>query len=140
MNKYFYEETGMYIDWKQLDKLPDINTLIDVGVGPAGTPDLYQRFNTQKLILIDPLSEAESFVLKNLNHRDVSFYKIALGAKKSNLIINVEKELGRSTLLDVSDINYEGAPIEKRSVKVDTLDVDFSEVTFFGYFVSKIDT
>ena len=50
MNKYFYEETGMYIDWKQLDKLPDINTLIDVGVGPAGTPDLYQRFNTQKLI------------------------------------------------------------------------------------------
>ena len=38
MKKYFYEETGMYIDWPQIEKLPDIDTLIDVGVGQEGTP------------------------------------------------------------------------------------------------------
>ena len=29
MIKKFYEETGMYIDWQQLDRLPEIDTLID---------------------------------------------------------------------------------------------------------------
>ena len=58
MVKKFYEKTGMFIDWEQLDRLPDIDTLIDVGVGPIGTPDLYQRFQNQKLILRDPLDEA----------------------------------------------------------------------------------
>ena len=53
--KYFYEETGLYIDWEQLKKLPDIDTLIDIGVGTEGTPDLYNRFPNQKLVLIDPL-------------------------------------------------------------------------------------
>mgnify|MGYP006083987745 CR=1 FL=1 len=140
MTKYFYEETGMYIDWKQLDKLPNIDTLIDIGVGPTGTPDLYQQFNTQKLILIDPLSESEIFVKENLNHRNFSFYKTALGAEKSELIINVEEELGRSTLLNVSDINYEGAPIEKRSIKVDKLDTVLSLEKNLGKIGIKIDT
>ena len=140
MTKYFYEETGMYIDWKQLDKLPNIDTLIDIGVGPSGTPDLYQRFNTQKLILIDPLSESEIFVKEKLNHRNFSFYKTALGAKKSELIINVEEELGRSSLLNVSDINYEGAPIEKRNIKVDKLDTVLSVEKNLGKIGIKIDT
>ena len=140
MTKYFYEETGMYIDWKQLDKLPNIDTLIDIGVGPTGTPDLYQRFNTQKLILIDPLAESEIFAYENLKNRDFSFYKTALGAEKSELIINVEEELGRSTLLNVSDINYEGAPIEKRSVKVDKLDTVLSLEKNLGKIGIKIDT
>ena len=140
MTKYFYKETGMYIDWKQLDKLPNIDTLIDIGVGPKGTPDLYQRFNTQKLILIDPLSESEIFVKENLTHRNFSFYKTALGVEKSELIINVEEELGRSTLLNVSDINYEGAPIEKRSIKVDKLDTVLSPEKNLGKIGIKIDT
>ena len=140
MTKYFYKETGMYIDWKRLDKLPNIDTLIDIGVGPSGTPDLYQRFNTQKLILIDPLSESEIFVKENLNHRNFSFYKTALGAQKSELIINVEAELGRSSLLNVSDINYEGAPIEKRNIKVDKLDTVLSVEKNLGKIGIKIDT
>ena len=55
MTRYFYKETGMYIDWAQLDSLPEIDTFIDVGVGPKGTPDLYEKFESKKLILIDPL-------------------------------------------------------------------------------------
>ena len=32
MTKYFYEETGMFIDWNQMDRLPEIDTLIDIGL------------------------------------------------------------------------------------------------------------
>ena len=49
MKRYFYKETGMFIDWTQMDKLPEIDTLIDVGVGPKGTPDLYEKFNSFKV-------------------------------------------------------------------------------------------
>lgn len=49
-NKYFYEDNGLYIDWDQLKKIPEIDTLIDIGVGTDGTEDLYERFPTQKLI------------------------------------------------------------------------------------------
>ncbi len=48
MTKYFYKETGMYVDWKQLKNLPDIDTFIDVGVGAEGTPDLYEKFCEKK--------------------------------------------------------------------------------------------
>ena len=65
MTKYFYKETGMYIDWKQLKNLPDIDTFIDVGVGAEGTPDLYEKFCEKKLVLIDPLDEAEKFYKEN---------------------------------------------------------------------------
>ena len=36
MTKYFRDTTGMYVDWDQLNKLPEINTLVDIGVGPMG--------------------------------------------------------------------------------------------------------
>ena len=70
MKKYFYEKTGMYIDWPQIKRLPDIDTLIDVGVGKEGTPELYNRFPKAKLILIDPIQEAEKYAEEELSHRD----------------------------------------------------------------------
>ena len=68
MKKYFYEETGTYIDWDQLKKLL-IDTFVDVGVGPNGSPELYKLFEDSKLILIDPLSESEDYINKELSHR-----------------------------------------------------------------------
>ena len=50
MKRYFYKETGMYIDWPQLERLPNIDTLIDIGVGAQGTPELNKQFSTKKLI------------------------------------------------------------------------------------------
>ena len=46
-NKLFYESTGMYIDWDQLNNLPDIDTLVDIGVGIRGTENLYKNFLTR---------------------------------------------------------------------------------------------
>ena len=37
MVEKFYTKTGMYIDWQQLESLPEIDTLIDIGVGVDGT-------------------------------------------------------------------------------------------------------
>ena len=107
MTRYFYKETGMYIDWAQLESLPEIDTFIDVGVGPKGSPDLYKKFESKNLILIDPLDEAESYFKNNMADKDAVFFKTALGEKEDNVIINVEKRMGRSTILDVTDINYE---------------------------------
>ena len=77
MTRYFYKETGMYIDWEQLKNLPDIDTFIDVGVGADGTPDLYQKFQEKKLVLIDTLDEAEKFYKENMQEVDAIFYKTA---------------------------------------------------------------
>ena len=82
MKKYFYEETGMYIDWPQIDKLPEIETLIDIGVGKEWTPLLYNRFPKAKLVLIDPIDEAEQFVKNNLNQREYQFFKFGVAIKK----------------------------------------------------------
>ena len=85
--KYFYEETGMYVDWEQLKKLPEIDNLIDVGVGQKGTPDLYKRFESKKLILIDPLDEAEKFFTDHMKNTNAIFLKPHLEVK------NVKKQL-----------------------------------------------
>ena len=50
MTRYFYKETGTYIDWAQLQSLPEIDTFIDVGVGLEGTPDLYEKFKVFTII------------------------------------------------------------------------------------------
>ena len=39
MVEKFYNKTGMYIDWQQIESLPEIDTLIDIGVGTHGTED-----------------------------------------------------------------------------------------------------
>ena len=43
LESYLYEKTGMYIDKDQIKNLPEIDTLIDIGVGDEGTPDLYEN-------------------------------------------------------------------------------------------------
>jgi len=140
MKKYFRDETGMYIDWKQLDRLPRIDTLIDIGVGPMGTPDLYSRFNTAQLLLIDPLDETQTYIDNNLQSRNVLFHKCGVGMKKEQVVINVEKEIGRSSILDVTEINYEGNPIDKRVIEIKTLDMITQSEKDLGKIGIKIDT
>lgn len=139
MKKYFYEETGMYIDWKQLNRLPEIDTLIDIGVGADGTPDLYERFNDKALVLIDPLEEAEIFFNKHMSDHNALFFKTALGDKTDNVTINVEDEIGRSTILNVTDINFENDPVDRRVISIKKLD-DVVDNLKLGNIGIKIDT
>ncbi len=139
-NKLFYETTGMYIDWEQLSNLPDIDTLIDIGVGIKGTQNLYEKFHDKKLVLIDPLEEAEIYAINNLQNRDFRFYKTALGNSKDKMELNIEKRINRSTLLEVTDINYEDDPVEKRIVNIDLLDNVLNDKESLGRIGMKIDT
>jgi len=148
MKRYFYKETGMYIDWGQLSRLPDVDTLVDIGVGANGTEDLYDAFPNARLILIDPLDEANDYAAKaqekggSLKERRVKFYKTAVGnvSETTSMEISIEKAIGRSTLLKVSDINYEAPPTEKRMVNLNSLDAVLNEELDLGRVGIKIDT
>ena len=76
--KIFYKTTGLFVDWDQLNKLPDIDTFIDIGFGPTGTPDLLKKFDKKniELILIDPLKESESFARQSLKKERFTFYRL----------------------------------------------------------------
>ena len=140
MTRYFRDETGMFIDWSQLDKLPEIDTLIDIGVGPMGTPDLYKRFPSAKLLLIDPLDETENYIDKYLLSREVMFHKSGVGKEAGEAMINVQEEIGSSSILKVADINYESDPLDKRKIQIKTLDFITNSETNLGKLGVKIDT
>lgn len=137
----FYKKTGMYIDPDQLKKLPKVDTLIDIGVGPEGTPDLYALFNSSYLILIDPAIEAEKVAKKISKDRELTFYHCGIGHEAGELNINIENEFGYSSFLQVTEINSRGEYLDKRSVEVRTLDsVVSDEKRNLGRIGIKIDT
>ena len=140
MKKYFYEKTGMYNDWPQIEKLPEIETLIDIGVGKEGTQLLYDRFPKAKLVLIDPIEEAQQFVKNNLNTREYKFFSYGVGDKEEIKILNIEEEIGRSTILNVTSLNFEGEPVKKIKIEVKTLDNICKDYKKYGKIGLKIDT
>ena len=140
VKNYLYEETGMYIDWGQLNKLPEIDSFIDIGVGRNGTPNFYKRFPKSKLILIDPLIEAKTYAKNNLFNREYEFFQNGVGDKECEEFIKVEENLGRSSLLNVTEINYEGDPISTRKIKILTVDQITKSIKNLGKVGIKIDT
>ena len=100
---------------------------------------MYKRFNDKALILIDPLEEAEIFFNKHMNNHNALFFKTALGDKTDNVTINVEHEIGRSTILDVTDINFEYEPIDRRIISIKKLDDVVGDLKL-GNIGIKIDT
>ena len=46
MKNFFYEKTGMYIDFDQVVHLPEISNLVDIGVGDIGTTDFMKDFDS----------------------------------------------------------------------------------------------
>lgn len=120
--KFFYKKTGMFIDWSQLKKIPDIDIFVDVGFGPFGTADLIEKFKKKKLILIDPLDESENYAKLNLKKKNYNFYKCAVGSYEGILNLNVKKELGNSSFLKETKINFCGNNLYKKKVNIYKLD------------------
>tara|TARA_B100001063_G_C16611610_1_gene476031 strand:- start:7 stop:648 length:642 start_codon:yes stop_codon:yes gene_type:complete len=141
MIKKFYKETGMYIDWQQLDRLPEIDTLIDVGVGVHGTEDLYNRFKNAKLILIDPIDEAKEYAHKLSKKREVNFFQNALGRKDDiKKTMKLQKNKGFSSFLEISEINMKDDYVEKRKLIIKKLDTIIDNKEELGKIGIKIDT
>ena len=141
MIKKFYKETGMYIDWQQLDRLPEIDTLIDIGVGVHGTEDLYNRFKNAKLILIDPIDEAKEYAHKLSKKREVNFFQNALGRKDDiKKTMKLQKNKGFSSFLEISEINMKDDYVEKRKLIIKKLDTIIDNKEELGKIGIKIDT
>ena len=141
MIKKFYEETGMYIDWQQLDRLPEIDTLIDIGVGVHGTEDLYNRFKNAKLILIDPIDEAKEYAHKLSKKREVNFFQNALGRKDGiEKEMKLQKDKEFSSFLEISEINMKDDYVEKRKLIIKKLDTIIDKKEELGKIGIKIDT
>lgn len=130
----------MYIDLDQLKHLPPIDTLIDIGVAPHGTPELYELFNDANLILIDPLYESEKYAKEHLAQRGYKFFETAVGSENKKMKMNIFSETGLSSLLETSKINFTDEPIEKRSVDVTTLDELLGNEKGLGNLGIKLDT
>ena len=141
MIKKFYEKTGMYIDWQQLDRLPEIDTLIDIGVGVHGTEDLYNRFKNAKLILIDPIDEAKEYAHKLSKKREVNFFQNALGREDDiEKEMKLQKNKGFSSFLEISEINMKDDYVEKRKLIIKKLDTIIDKKEELGKIGIKIDT
>jgi len=136
--KIYHKKTGMYVDWQQIKQLPSIDNFIDIGVG-YGTPDLWRKFKDKRIICIDPLDESEKIAMNMLKRANYSFHKLAVGAKSDEKILNVEKKIGRSTLLKVTRKNFEGKPTVRLKVKVKTLDSIIKKTKTRGSYGIKID-
>lgn len=122
------EKKGAYIDWSSLRNLPQIDSLIDVGVGPWGTPDLWEAFPEAELLLVDPLFESKRNIEANLTRR-FSFFLTAVGSRDASFVeLNVENIRGRSSLLNTTEINKGSGLAESRLVPLTTLDKLMSDV------------
>ena len=131
----------MYIDWQQIESLPKIDTLIDIGVGPNGTEDLYRVFKNANLILIDPIDEAKEYANKLSKDRKVVFIQSALG-KEDNIEKNMklQRERGFTSFLEISPINMESDYTEIKKLKISKLDTLLKDKNKLGSIGIKIDT
>ena len=140
MIEKFFKKTGMYIDWQQIESLPEIDTLIDIGVGTKGTENLYRVFKDANLILIDPIDEAKEYANKLSKERKVVFIPSALG-KDDDIEKNLKLQKIRnfSSFLEISPINMEDNYTEIKKLKVSKLDTLLKDKNKLGKIGIKID-
>ena len=121
------------------------DTFIDVGVASYGTEDIYNRFPKAKLILIDPLDDAKDYAEKLSKKRNVNFIKTALGKEDGiKKEIKIQKDRGKTSLLEISDINMKDDFTEVKKIEINTLDtvltssnVFFEHQEFLDYMVDS---
>jgi hypothetical protein len=68
------------------------------------------------------------------------YHKCGVGESSGEVVINVEQEIGRSSILQVTDINYEGEPQDRRKIQIKTLDSITASENNLGKMGIKIDT
>ena len=73
-----------------LQKLPKINTLIDIGVGPMGTPELYDLFPKAILLLI---RFRVIYVYHEHLKQQVLLFTTGVGDREEVAKINIQDEI-----------------------------------------------
>lgn len=126
--------------YHRLDKLPDLSSIIDIGVGDEGSPFLYDRFKNAYYISIDPVSESEYPLRKHLKKDQFSFIEKALGVETGTIELEVSEKLSRTSLYKRTHYDRKSKTTEKRQVQIDTLDNVLSNYDIKSPSLLKIDT
>ena len=142
-NGYFIagNPDSRYKDWDQLSNIPEIDTLIDIGVGTAGTEELYSCFKSAELILIDPLDEAKEYANKLKKKRKITFFQTALG-REDNIEknINIQRVKGESSFLKFTPkFAYYDDCTDEKKIKIQKLDTILNDKQKLGRIGIKID-
>jgi FkbM family methyltransferase len=124
--------------WTNID-LPRTGTLIDIGVG-YGTHNLYEKLPDAFLLLVDPLPECEEAAARALAARKGKFVQSAVGAAEAEVEMNVESDIGKSSLLDRAPLTQTGNVAARRKVSVRPLDAIVAEAHAPAPYGVKIDT
>jgi len=129
--------------WNQVRKLPQVHTLIDVGIG-KGTFGLYQHFPSAYLLLIEPLDESREFIDRVLEKREGRWARVALGRSDGHgtMLVN-SKDIGKSGLLVPTELHkstqWGSASVLERSVVTSSLDEVIVSEGVHGPYGVKID-
>ena len=94
----------------------------------------------KQLILIDPLDDAKDYAEKLSKKRNVNFIKTALGKEDGiKKEIKIQKDRGKTSLLEISDINMKDDFTEVKKIEINTLDTVLNNKEHLGKIGIKID-
>ena len=121
---------------RKMPFLPDVPTIIDIGIGPKGTFWLYNAFPNAHYVFIDPLFECLDKLKEKMDKDGNFFVNCALGSQNSKVTLNICNDLGMSSIF-----NREKNQVKKqREVKVSRLDDIIESLPITSPFGIKIDT
>ncbi len=112
-------------------------TVIDVGIGWEGTPELYDAFPAARLLLVDPLAEWEPVMRRIAARRPAEVVVAAAGAAPAERELTVHRSPSCSSM--VGERAGDGAAVERRRVPVVRLDDEVGARGLGGPFVLKVD-
>lgn len=125
--------------WSKVSMLPQVPTIIDIGIGPKGTPGLYRYFPDSRYLFIDALEECKQAVEERLVGGRNIFVTSAVGAENSSVQINIARKPSRSSLYKRSHSPLSEG-IATREVALRRLDDIVSKYDLGAPFGVKIDT
>ncbi len=125
--------------WSTVSILPQVRTIIDIGVGPKGTYGLYEHFPQAHYIFIDPLEECRKAVEKYLDNGRNIFINTAVGAHNTSILINIARRPARSSVYKRQH-SYLSEGVNTREVPMHRLDDICTSLTLEDPCGLKIDT
>lgn len=131
------KETNNYTIWDKISLLPKVETIIDVGVGPKGTPGLYRHFPNAKFLFVDPLIECREAVKSMLNERNI-FINCALGDFDGTVEMNIALKPSRSSILNRTH-SAKSTGVDRRLVALRRLDSVIADLDLPEPYGLKID-
>ena len=113
-----------YKKWKFNQDLPNCGSIIDVGIGANGTPELWCHYPEKHYLFVDPLRECEESVWtyfeNDSDEQHLVFVCTAVGAARGYAKILIKEKLSTSSILSELDASYDVS--ETRTVPVQSLD------------------